>query len=284
METITFINSRGEAVTFGGPPFYLQKIDGLGDVGADIQTQKAPYQDGSTFLDSILDERNISVEFLIVEEVKGYKGVSASRTTIASVVNPKLGLGTLRYENDNVIREIDVVANSIPIYPDGPRTEVVQKGLINFIAPNPYWRSLSFMEEPAFEPRFEFPFEGEFEMGMQREKRIITNDGDVAAPLIIEFFGPALNPTIINNTTGEHIKVNQELFEGEYMRINTSNANKSVVFVNANGEERNVFNWIDLNSTFFKLVVGENDIEYTADGDIQGAIINIMYNKLYTAV
>lgn len=283
METLTFTSATGEVIHFGGPPFYLSKVEGLGDVAADTQRQKAAYQDGSTYLDSVLDDRPLMIEFLIVQD-DGYADVSAARIQIARVFNPKLGLGTLRYENGHVVREIAAVADSVPIYPDGPRTETIQKGLINLICPNPYWKSLSVTEEPAFEPLFQFPFEGIFEMGMQRDRRIIVNDGDAPAPLNIEFFGPALNPKIINNTTGEYIKVNQELLEGERMMIDTSDSNKSVYFIDSSGNQRNVFNWIDLNSTFFKLIIGENDIEYTADSDIQGAIVNISYSKLYTAV
>ncbi|MFL0365385.1 phage tail family protein [Pseudobacillus sp. 179-B 2D1 NHS] len=283
MERLIFTSVNGEVIRFDGPPFYLSKVNGLGDVEAETQLQKAPYQDGSILLDSVLGERTIPIEFLIVQD-DGYHDVSASRIQIAKAFNPKLGLGTLRYENDHIVREIKAVADSVPVYPDGPRTERIQKGLINLICPDPYWRSLNVTEEPAFEPLFQFPFEGEFQMGVQRDRRIITNDGDAPAPLQIEFFGPALNPIIMNNTTGEFIKVNQELLEGEVMKIDTSDSSKSVVFVGVDGTERNVFNWIDLNSTFFKLVIGENDIEYTADSDIQGAIVNIRYSKLYTAV
>ena len=68
------------------------------------------------------------------------------------------------------------------------------------------------------------------------------------------------------------------------MMIDTSDNEKSVYFVDDNGDRRNVFNWLDLDSTFFKLEVGENEIEYSADNDIQGAVVNISYSKLYTAV
>src|SRR5699024_6843259 len=159
-----------------------------------------------------------------------------------------------------------------------------QKALINLSCPNPYWQSPGITEEPAFEPLFEFPFEGEFEMGIQRDRRIINNDGDAPAPIQVEFFGPALNPKIINNTTSEYIKVNQMLEENEKMMIDTTDGIKSVFFVDEEGNERNVFNWIDLGSTFFKLEICENDIEYTADSVIQGVNVNIMYNKLYVGV
>lgn len=287
MRTILkFTNTRGESVTFNkaGSFFHANKIEGLGEVNADVQMQKAPYQDGSSYTDSVFETRDISFE--VVVRGDDDTEISQRRTELARILNPKLGEGILEITYGSVVRVIDAVAEHVPNFPSGTgnRGSNYQIGLVDFICPNPYWKSTTVTEEPAFEPLFSFPFEGSREVGMQRDQRIIFNDGDSPAPIFVEFFGYALNPVITNNTTGEYIKVNQELLEGERMLIDTSDGKKSVYFVDSLGIERNVFNWIDLNSTFFKLVVGENDIEYTADSDIQGAIVNISYNKLYNAV
>jgi len=283
---LKFTNTRGESVSFNkaGSFFNANKIEGFGDVDADIQTQKSPYQDGSSFTDALFEERFIGFEVSIIGSDD--TDISNKRSQLAGILNPKLGEGLLEVTYGSVVRMINAIAESVPKYPSGNDNRGLrfQVGLVNLRCPNPYWRSNTITEEPAFESLFSFPFEGDVLMGMQRDQRIISNDGNSPAPLFVEFFGPALNPVIINNTTGEYIKVNQELFEGERMMIDTSDDNKSVYFVDATGVERNVFNWIDLNSTFFKLVVGENDIEYTADSDIQGAVVNISYNKLYNAI
>lgn len=265
-------------------PFLLQSVDGLGDVDADTQTQKSPFQDGSTYIDSVLQERSISLEIVIL--ASNTSTLLQQRQYLATVFNPKLGPGTLRYENREVVREIEAVPDGVPAFPSGRenRGPTFQKALVNLLCPNPFWKSTEITEEPTFEPLFQFPFEGLFKMGMQRDQRIIVNDGDAPAPLIIEFYGPAVNPKITNKTTGEFIKVNQTLQEGEVMKIDTTPGNKSAYFIQPDGTARNVFNWIDLESTFFQLVVGENKIEYSADSDIQGAIVNIRYNKLYNAV
>ncbi|MFJ7647709.1 phage tail family protein [Lysinibacillus sp. NPDC097279] len=286
METIIFTNRFGEVVSFGGPPFYLQKINGLGDVSVNLQTQKIPYQDGSVFIDALLEEREIDIEFLIVNALDegGYGTVSERRERIAKVLNPKLGPGTLRYENEHLVREIFVVADSVPVYPDDARTKTMQKGVVKFVAPDPYWRSLKVEEEPAFKPLFQFPFSGPFQMGEQRDRRIINNDGDAPAPIYVEFYGPAVNPKIENVTTGEFIRIKQTLLEGERLILDTTPGVKSVEFVNSLGVRRNVYTWIDLNSRFFNLQIGENDIAYTADNEVQGAIVNISYHKRYNAV
>lgn len=285
MQKVIFTNSRGQSVEFGSiPPYVITKIEGLGDVDAENQTQKAPFQDGSTFIDSNLEERFINIT--VGMYAPSLEKLSDTRQHLASIFNPKLGEGLLQYIYGSKVKEIKAGPEHVPIFPSGKdnRSDNFQIAIIDLKCSNPFWKSPEVTEEPTFEPLFEFPFDGEFEMGIQRDERIIINDGDSPTPVEIEFYGPAVNPIITNKTTGEFIKVNRTLQEGEFMRINTTRGKKSVEFVSSDGSVTNVFNWIDLNSTFFELVVGENDIEYSADSDIQGAVVNIRYNKLYNAV
>lgn len=288
MEKITFTNSLGEAITFDGPPFYLQSITGLGDVTASLQLQKSAYADGSTLVGTTLDEREIPVSFVIVaDEDESYGGISEKRSHVARVLNPKLGKGTLRYENESLVREIDCVADSVPFYPDsGKRGNRMQVGSVTFVAPHPYWQSLNHQEEPMFTPMFVFPFEGAFQMGLQLDKRTIYNDGDADAPIRVEFHGPAVNPTITNESTGKYIKVNRELAENEVLIVNTHSEALSVEFVSADGTVTDVLQWLDFGSSLstFRLVCGQNVIAYTADNSIQNATINLTWRRLYNAV
>lgn len=274
---ITFINARGDSVELAHrSPFFINKIEGLGDVEADVQSQKAPFQDGSTFIDSVFAERFISLEVAIM------KDFDVNRRLLSSVFNPKLGEGTIVYEKNGLIREIKAIAEHIPSFPDN-RPNPYRMAMIDLICHNPYWQSTEVTEDPVFEPLFSFPFSGAFEMGIQRDERIIYNDGDAPTPVQIEFYGPAMNPVITNVTTGEFIKVNRTLVEGEYLRIDTTRGQKSVVLVSEDGTETNVFNWIDIDSTFFELAIGENIVEYASDSDVR-TTVNINYKKLYNAV
>lgn len=285
MKRMTFTNSSGESITFRlGSPFMINNVEGLGEVGADIQTQKAPFQDGSTFIDAVMVERDIS--FNVTIKGKSDTEVSQHRATLGRVFNPKLGIGTLRYQYGDIVRVIEATPTHVPNFPSGNenRGSQFQIALLDLIAHDPYWKTEGIEGEPTFEPLFQFPFSGEFQMGISRDERLIVNEGDVPSSLIVEFYGPAINPTVTNETTGEFIKVNQTLQEGEYMRINTADGEKSVVFIDETGDERNVFNWIDLDSTFFKLAVGDNYITYTADNDIQGAIVNFYYQQRFNAL
>lgn len=96
----------------------------------------------------------------------------------------------------------------------------------------------------------------------------IDNKGDVESPIQIEYVGPALNPRITNETTGEYIQVNMQIDEKEKLVIDTREGKETVNLITPH-EVKDVYNEIDLNSTFFKLIVGKNLIKYSSD--IEGA-------------
>lgn len=277
MRRLTYENSRGESVVFDTFPFFISSLTGVIESDSNTQTLKSPYQDGATYIDTLLEPRYPVLQGAIVEKF----AIDEHRRRITRVCNPKLGTGKLTLEINGVIRIIGAAVDGIPAFPDRGE-DPYQRFMISWICPDPYWRSMTVTEEPAFEPRFRFPIHGPFIMGIQRDQRIIHNDGDAPAPIKVEFFGPALNPKIINKTTGEFIRIKQELHEGERMLIDTSDS--SVYFVAPDGSQRNVFPWIDPDMKFFNLQIGLNEIEYTADSDIQGTVVNISYSKLYTAV
>lgn len=282
---LKFTNSLGESITFrDNSSFIVSQISGLGDVGADIQLQQAPFQDGATFIESVLEPRPIS--FTVTITGNGDTDISEKRSQLARVFNPKIGPGLLEYKYGNVERKIYGSSEHVPFFPTGEdnRTSSHQIALIDLICPDPYWKSLRITEEPAFEGLFQFPFEGEFQMGIQRDERIIINDGDAPAPIHVIFYGPAQTPTIANITTGEFIKINRALSENEKLIVDTSDENKSVYFENENDERINVFHWIDLDSTFFKLQVGENEISCLCATSNLSRDFEIYYHKLYTAV
>lgn len=272
---LTYINGNGDSIELGNDIYKIIEFDGRGGAEGTVQSQKSPFQDGASFIETMLDIRDMAIELKITDD--SYE----KRALLSKVFNPKSGEGELRYRSGGYERIIDCVVESSPTF---PKANVYQRCQIVLLALNPYWHTPSITEEPTFEPLFEFPFEGTFEMGVQRDERIIDNDGDAPAPIQVEFHGPAVNPIITNNTTGQYIKVNQTLGEDEIMKIDTTPGKKSVVFVGSDGTERNVFNWIDLESTFFQLQLGENNIQYSADSDIQGAIVNIYYQKRFIGV
>lgn len=111
----------------------------------------------------------------------------------------------------------------------------------------------------------------------------IDNEGDTDAAVQIIYTGPAVNPCVINETTGEFIKVNMELDEHEKLVINTEDGKQTVNLVTPH-ETRDVYNNIDLESTLFKLIVGKNLIKYSSDSEISKDTVSVQYVNKYTGV
>lgn len=285
METVTYTNPLGQSVKFADAPFFIQSVTGLGDVSANIQLQKSAYNDGSSFIDALLKEREIGLEFLIVanaEAKETYGDVSRMREHVASVLNPKLGQGVLKYENERIVRLITCIADGVPQFNDGEsRTEMIQNGSVNFVAPEPYWRSTEITSEPlaAFVEMFEFPFDDFFEVGTQGHTRIFNNKGNVETSIKVIIEGPVTKPKIMNKTTGEYIEVDCILEEKDILSINTDKEEKSVLL---NGN--NIFGRITLESVLFDLKVGENEIEFTAAQGQSSAKLQIEWQEKFLAV
>ncbi|MNJ51482.1 Phage tail protein [compost metagenome] len=109
-----------------------------------------------------------------------------------------------------------------------------------------------------------------------------VNSGDVETPVEIHYKGPATNPVVESETTGEYIKVNYELTAEDTLIINTAFGNKRVEVLNDDGTRTNVFHWIDLGSTFFQLQPGRNMLKYGSDYESEQAAATVMiywYNK-----
>lgn len=287
MEKLTFTNANGESITFEKKaPFLLQRIEGTGATEIEDQSQKAPYQDGETPIDSSLDPRFIPIQFALLGSDE--KDVYRKRRTIQRVCNPKLGEGVLKHEHPGGINEIKTKIDSGPTFPAGKDNRGIQfqTGLLTFKCHSPFWLDSFDTSEPleAWIGLFKFPLTFPMKFGRKGESKILQNDGDVSTPVMIEFTGPATNPQITNKTTNEFIKVNRSLLTGETLVINTAFGNKRVDIMNGDGTSTNVFNWIDVNSTFFSLIPGENEIEYTADSGADSAAVKLTYRNRYVGI
>jgi len=280
MEKVTITNKHGESITLGNAaPYYLEILDGVGEVSISIESQKSPYQDGSTYIDSVFENRAISIEGMIVTR-NNPAIVKEARRKMQRVLNPKLGEVVLKYEQ----KEIKSIVESTPIFPSGRGNKGIyyQKYLIHLLCHQPFWLD-SFIESReivAWIGGMTFPLILPTAFAMKGSKTVnIVNESDVEVPVSIEFKGPATNPRVSNKTTGQYIQVNRELVLGDMLVITTDFGAKRVEI---NGE--NVFNWIDLGSYFWQLQPGDNIIEYSSDDPVEPAAVTISYRNRYVGV
>ena len=287
MQKLIFTNSRNQSIeikSFGS--FILKKFD-PGAPKTTILSTKAPGQDGKTYHDTLLEEKSPQIEGIIrgINEADLYN----KRVQLNSVFNPKIK-GILTYITDAGTHIIDCVVQDSPVLKD--KTGRMQEFLIQLYCPEPYYKDLQETKEEIalWQGDFEFPLEIN-ESGIEIGHRVSTlivnanNPGDVACGMRVEFIALAsvVNPSLLNVYTQEFIKVKRTLEAGDKLVITTHSGRKTVQLIK-NGISANVFNYIDLNSTFLQLEVGDNLLRYDAEQGIDNLSASIYYTPKYVGV
>lgn len=283
-QVIKYKNTNDESIEFSiYKPFLLQQINGLSYLTADHITYKGVNQDGETYKSSTLKVREIQIRFLLM--TNSNNELLSIREKVNRVFNPKLGEGTLTYSYGNIEREIKCVSDGAPLMGIAGNKKYCE-GEITLLAHNPYWRDS--IEEgeiiSTWIGGWKFKFKLPFKFKQKGEpKKNIFNSGHIETPIEIIFKGPAVNPSVINNRTGEFIKVERTLTSDDTLFITTEFGNKKVE-IERNGIRDNAFNYIDLDSTFFQLQVGDNMIEYNTENNLDPQSVEIRYRNRYVGV
>lgn len=268
----------------------LSHIEGLGHPGATSQKSQGVEQDGENAEDALLDPRNIKVDITI--RAKTREKLYELRRKVYRIINPKTknqatgkrGELLLYYTND--YKKYRIYARVEDSVDFNVRFLNHDKATISFLCVDPY-----FLDEEGINIDIKSVSGGlKFPLVLPNHFALVTfykeveNLGDVDAPIQIEYTGPATNPKITNETTGEYIQVNMEIGEEEKLVINTAEGQETVNLITPH-ETKDVYNNIDLNSTFFKLIVGKNLIKYSSD--VEGAkdkVTIIDYTNKYVGV
>lgn len=285
---LTIKNQREETITFASDGHEQKLIDfDTGAADSDMQTIKAPYEDGEIFIDSHLEKLEISLEFILRHTDQ--RKLEKLKRQAARVMNPRLGKCELRYTRVDGTYVIDAVADGVPEFQTGSdnRLPGFQRGQVDFVAPLPYWRSRNQTTRAlkAYEGKFTLPFKLPFELGRQGDRTAIFNDGDVSTPVKIDLEGPVTNPQIRNETTNEFIKVKGAIAEDEILHIDTT-PNKKRIEIYRDGDIKNAFGRLafDEGATFWQLETGSNDVSYIADKGNNKAIVTVSYHERYAGI
>lgn len=289
MQKIIFTNSRGQSITLSNScPFILQKVEGTGSTKTTILSSKAPGQDGKSYHGSLLEERTLPIQGAIVGE--DMEDMYRKRQELCSIFNPKVP-GTLTYINNAGEHSISVIVEDSPAFKE--QVTYVQEFLVQLYCPSPFWMDLVEEKEEIalWVGDFHFPLiipEGGIIMGHRVSNLIVNayNKGDVECGMRIEFkaLATVVNPSLFDVNTRKFLKVRRTLNAGDKLVINTSFGDKKVEMVRSNGTKENVFNWIDLQSEFLQLAVGDNLFRYDAEKGLDNLEMALYYKPLYIGV
>lgn len=284
MRRLTYENSRGEGIVFYLSPLVISSLTGIGEVEAELQGQRSPYQDGDAYIDAILQPRFINLEGTITKT--NLSDIKIYRKHILRVCNPKLGLGKITLELDGDKKEIYGALDGVPVFPERGQ-QPWQHFMITWKCPNPYWLDETDNKSSllAYRNGLRYPFSFPKSYGIEGQSIVVVNEGDVNTPIEVEFFGPSLNPTLVNETTGEFIKVYRQLRSGEKLTVNTDFNKKRVEIMKAGGVIQNAYGYVDwFESSFLKLIPGNNVLKYTADSGTEDAVVNVTYRNRYVGI
>ena len=264
-----------------GKPYRLLNIEGIEAGEMELNAADNVLYDGSKIRNRRIKFRPITIECEYIG-----KNVEEQRRFLSSFFNVHYD-GILRIDYAGVKRETIYMVEGFMA-----KLENVYKPLrflVHLYCPDPFLMgSITYSQEMADWVgglRFPLQLPMMFAGRSTRQSTIIRNDGDVPTPLTLEFLGPAVNPKVIKDDTGEYIQVNREIGEDEKLIVSTGFGDKRVILKNRiTGEETNAFGWIDLGSTFFQLDVGNNLISYSAESGQETAKVWIKWRNRYLGV
>lgn len=287
MKTIKYINGNGNELTFTNSwPFLLQNFEQ--NTGNQIYSFKGSGQDGSRYIGSDLDESELTLEI----SVKGKDPAEYARnkSRLRRIFNPTLGEGCLVYNNGEKDIQIKCVPEKIPNPKD--KSKIYGVCSIALTANDPYWKDLQELKKEIalWVPNFSFPLElsaDGIEIGYRSE--ILTanvyNDGDVESGMRIELkaLATVVNPSFVNISTQEFIKLNTTMVKGQVITISTYYGEKRITSKLA-GIESNLFNSIAQGSKFLQLEPGDNLFRYDADTGVDYLSVSIYHKDRYLGV
>lgn len=255
----------------------IASIEGLNPSDADITTKELANWDGSVFVDSRVESRDITIEMYINGDVE------TNRIELYSFFRPK---EYIKLYFKTSARNVYIIGYTEKVELNHfDKHQVMQ---ISIQCPNPFFKSV-----PENENRlsntiggFYFPFAIDnvgIEFTTYDDERIITviNYGEVSTGVrfYITFNGNTTNPAIYNRDTGEYIRLIDTYSRGDEIEIDTTKGNRVVRKLSDLGST-NLIQYLDINTTWIQLTSGRNRFSLKADNGVDNIVVEI-YNSTY---
>lgn len=289
-EKLIYINSRGETLEFSITSEYhcnvSKDVAGLSGIDNTIYSTNSMGQHGDTYVGQRYEAREITIEGSINSVNKDR--VLELRRQAEKVLNAELD-AKLVYMYKDFVRVIGCKLDGRPTFKRG---NVFMKYTIPLLCVKPFWQDEAETQKdiaawyPSWEFDFEIPAEG-IELGYKEPSVIVRmeNEGDVKSGMRIEFsaIGTVVNPVLFNVNTREFVKIYTTMQIGDVITVNTEYGEKSVT-LKREGTEVDYFRYLDVDSTFMQLDIGENVFRYGADSETMSLEVKIYYNNKYLGV
>ena len=285
-ELLIYTNTKGESITFGvGSRYHVnvsKDVTGLSDLDDTIYSTSSMGQHGDTYTGVRIEPRPIKIKGKITERDKSAQ--IDLRQNALKILNPELA-GTLRYYYGSFARKIGAIVDGTPTF----TRDLSQAFEVDFKCLDPFWQEETEHREDiaTWEAAWEFPTEIDRDdatdmiFGSRSDSVIVDvyNGGHVSIGMRIVFraIGELTNPMLLNVNTREFIKLNYTMVAGDVVEINTSYGSKRARLTRQ-GVVSNVYRYLDVDSTFMQLDVGDNVFRYNADTGLDNLECSIYFS------
>lgn len=192
MQKLIWQNANGEELNLTSGNYGITNWEGFSNTSLNIQSQQVPFQDGSVFLDALIEQRELSVT-LAMQDNGNLEERYEMRRELIHILNPKLGEGYLIYSNDFISKRIKCIPQ-IPLFENHNSNDSgTPKASLSWTACEPYWEDLE-----------------EITVAIEKgERKSIVNNGDVSCGVNIYLqTGYIQEPFIKNITQSKTVKLN----------------------------------------------------------------------------
>lgn len=279
----------------------ITKVTGLESSELELSTSDNALVDGASVDGKKIKPRPIHIE----ASFKSNKNNPENRARVIQFFNPKY-TGRALIINMGVSRNIEYELEGWT-FGTAQNMDNKLRILVDLICPDPYMLNVdNFGKNMAnISPLFAFPWRvlatratgkldyppkarglmlGGMTMGYRtlHKEVVLSNDGDVPTGVQIQFIatrGSVTNPKITNTGTGQFMRVKVVMQQGDILLIDTNDRHQVITLNGVNCYQR-----IDRQSEPFRLAVGDNYLEYDADGNYTNLDVNLFYTPKYLGV
>lgn len=276
-------------------------VTGLESSEIEISTSDNALVDGASIDGKKIKPRPIHIE----ASFRSNKNNPENRARVIQFFNPKY-TGKALITNMGVSRNIEYELEGWT-FGTAQNMDNKLRILVDLICPDPYMLNVdNFGKNMAnISPLFAFPWRvlatratgkldyppkarglmlGGMTMGYRtlHKEVVLSNDGDVPTGVQIQFIatrGSVTNPKITNTGTGQFMRVKVVMQQGDILLIDTNDRHQVITLNGVNCYQR-----IDRQSEPFQLAVGDNYLEYDADGNYTNLDVNLFYTPKYLGV
>lgn len=268
-KTFRYVNANGDTLIFDYDHGYLiNKPAGIDTIQVNLSQAQGIDQVGSTVQSATVQARPVTLSGIIV----GADG-EARKNALLAVVRPDIP-GKL-YADDYFL----------DVYPTATPTVEARTNFAHFqfsaTAAYPYWQKASKASQTLFgvQRMFKFPWNisraYQFGQLMKTQFATVINGGQLPVPFKATFMATDTveNPKITNIQTGAFLLLNKTLEPGETVVVENTH-DRTRVTSSVDGDIRGA---LDLDSTLFRLAVGDNVLKPEADSGLEQLEVQITF-------